>query len=277
MKFVLPFLTAVILWTPSVAGAFTPPPNDGYVTDTVGVLTDVEDASLERTLKQYRDETSNEIAILIVDTLYGGAIDIAAVETGRTWGVGGKDRDNGVVILVSYKDREIFLAIGYGLEGVVPDIIAKAIIEKDILPLFREGEYYKGLIAGIDSLQKHIGGEYTAERYVQEKRSIRADVFLFIVLVGLEALAALFSRTKSWWLGGVVGAALGVLLAFIKSWWLAVPIMAALGLLMDYVFSKGATKRRRGAQWYWGGGGGGRGGGGFGGGSFGGGGAGGSW
>jgi uncharacterized protein len=69
------------------------------------------------------------------------------------------------LILIALEDREVTIQTGYGLEGAVPDLVAKGIIDTDIIPHFREAQYYEGIAAAIDSLQKHIGGEYTAERY----------------------------------------------------------------------------------------------------------------
>lgn len=263
--------------------AFEVPPNDGFVTDTTGILSADQEAQLEKTLDAYSKETSNDIAILIVETLDGEPISDLAVDIGRKWGVGQKEFNNGIMIVIAYADRQIFIATGYGLEGAVPDIVAKGVIDREITPYFKHGDYYGGIAAGIESLKKHIGGEYTADRY-KNKRSDGGDkvAFLFFFcFILLQWLSAIFARSKSWWLGGIVGAIAGIILVIIKSWWISIPILTLIGLLLDYVVSKNYKKRRGKASW-WAGGGGGKGGssggfGGFSGGSFGGGGAGGSW
>ncbi|MBI3331892.1 TPM domain-containing protein [Candidatus Peregrinibacteria bacterium] len=267
------------------AYAFEAPPNDGFVTDTAGVLTPEQEADLEEKLRIYREQTSNEIAILIVPSLQGEEIADVAVEIGRAWGIGDDDNNNGILLLMSYEDRAFFLATGYGLEGAIPDVVAKGIVETDILPHFREGRYYEGFIAGLEAIRKHVGGEYTAERYaVQEDGSWLVSLLLFSFFVFLQWGFAIMARTKSWWLGGVFGGALGVILTFIFSFWYSIPILVLLGLFLDYVVSKNYQSHAKTKWWAgggWGpggGGGGGRGGfGGFGGGSFGGGGAGGKW
>lgn len=272
------FALGLVLCT-QPALAFEVPPNDGFVTDAVGILSPAEDAEIEEILSAYRAQTSNEIAVLIVPTLHGEPIADVAVQVGRAWGVGGGDRDNGILILIAYDDREVFIATGYGLEGPVPDIVAKGIVDAEMVPRFREGEYARGIRAAIDALQKHIGGEYTADRYAP---SASGDVLPFVLLMAFvvfDLLAALFARTRSWWLGGIVGVILGVFLAIIAGWWLAIPFLGILGLLFDFLVSK--TGYRRGhARLFLSGMGGRRGRGGFGGfsgGSFGGGGAGGKW
>jgi uncharacterized protein len=270
--------------------AFTPayaqevPVNDGFVTDEAGLLSQEEEESLELTLTTYQRETSNEIAVLIMKSLSGADISEFAVEVGRKWAVGTAENDNGILILVGYDSRDVNISTGYGLEGAVPDIVAAGIIREDIAPKFRDGEYYAGLNAAVDSLKKHIGGEYTAERYETSGggEGIIAWGF-FLVFILFDFFAALFARSKSWWLGGFVGAIFGIVLTIMFTWWISIPVLMLLGLFFDYIVSKNGSRRGgRGGRGGWGGGGFGSGGGsggfgGFGGGSFGGGGASGKW
>lgn len=265
------------------AHAFEVPPNDGFVTDTVDILTQDQDAELERLLTDYRTATSNEIAVLIIDTLGGEAIAEVAVDVGRSWGVGSKEDKNGALVLIAYGDREVFIATGYGLEGALPDIVVKGIVEEDILPAFREGQYYQGVNAAIASMQKHIGGEYTADRYAETEEGDGPWPFvIFMVFLLFQWIAAAMARTKSWWMGGVAGGIAGILLTIFFGWWLSIPALVVIGLIFDYILSKGGGRGGRGGGMWVGGGRGGFGGGsggfgGFGGGSFGGGGAGGKW
>jgi uncharacterized protein len=195
-------------------------------------------------LQQYQRETSNEIAIVLMKTLSGSDVSEVAVEIGRKWGVGTEEDDNGILMLVSYDDRQIWIATGYGLEGAVPDVVAHGIAEKDMTPYFRDAEYFQGLQAGIDALKKHIGGEYTAERYEES-----ADVsgiwpwLLFFLFIGFDFLAAIFARSKSWWAGGIVGGVAGIFLTALFAWWISVPILVLLGLLFDYIVSKKGPRK----------------------------------
>jgi uncharacterized protein len=175
----------------------------------------------------------------------------------------------------------VFIATGYGLEGAVPDIVAKGVIEEDMLPSFRDGDFAQGIDLGIGSLKKHIGGEYTAERYTDPGDGPWPFLFFF-GFVFFDFIAAFLGRSKSWWFGGILGGILGVVLTAMYAWWISIPGLVALGLVFDYVLSKsGYNGRGRGGRgggfWTGGSGGGGGGFGGFGGGSFGGGGAGGRW
>lgn len=272
----------------STAYAYDLPTNDGYVTDAAGLLSTAEKATLEENLKNYDETTSNQLAILTVRTLSGADIGEVALTAMRTWGVGQKDKNNGALILVSYEDHKIWIATGYGLEGALPDIVVKGIVETDMVPAFRDGKWADGLTAAVTSMQKHIGGEYTAERYAEEASPGIFPWILFIIFIGFNGLASLFAKSKSWWAGGIVGGVLGIVLTIIYSWWLSIPALVAFGLLFDYIVSKHPpTGGRRGGGFggFGGFGGGGFGGGssggggfgGFGGGSSGGGGAGGRW
>ena len=216
-------------------------------------------------------------------TIVDGQYDII----GFAIGIGDEEKDNGVLLLIAHDDRELFLATGYGLEGAVPDIVAKGIVEKDILPHFREGNYYDGITAGLDALEMHIAGEYTADRYLAEDESdwgAFGGAFIFFLFILLQWFGAIMARTKSWWLGGVLGGVLGLILAFVLAWWIAIPFFVLFGLALDYAISKNYKSRGKTKWWAgggWGPGGGGSSGsggfGGFSGGSFGGGGSGGSW
>jgi len=284
--------TIVNLWLitallPFTAHAFDLPPNDGFVTDTAGVLSESEDEQLESALQLYKEQTTNEIAVLIVNTADGEPLADIAVEVGREWGVGSKENDNGILILIAYEDRELFIATGYGLEGAVPDIVAKGIIDSDIVPYFREGQYFDGIQSGIDSLQKHIGGEYTADRYAEDDDGPGwAGGLVFFLFFAFQITVAILGRSKSWWLGGVLGGIAGIVLTALYGWWWSIPGLTIIGLIIDFIVSKtgggggGHGGRRRSSSFYSGGGrsGGSSGGfGGFSGGSFGGGGAGGRW
>jgi uncharacterized protein len=116
------------------------------VTDFAQTLNQQEINALERKLVAFNDSTSTQIAIVIVPTLDGYEKSDYAQRLGEKWGIGQKGRDNGVLILVKPKTPdsggEVFIAPGYGLEGVLPDIIAAEIIDYEMLPSLREGDYY---------------------------------------------------------------------------------------------------------------------------------------
>lgn len=157
------------------------------VNDFTGTLTASQVQALEEKLVAYDDSTSNQIAVVIIPTTGDYSVDEVALEILRRWGVGNKDKNNGIVILVAKNDHKLKVEVGYGLEGAVPDITAKSIIDNDITPNFKEGNYYRGLDEGTDGIIQAAKGEYKAPaNYGSTKKkgpSIGTIIFIIIILL----------------------------------------------------------------------------------------------
>ena len=139
-------------------------PSSGlWVTDRAGLLSPTEEDALTRKLRTYADTTSTQIVIVTLPDLGGASAAEYATELGQSWGIGQGDVDNGVVLLVSRDDREVFIATGYGLEGAIPDAVASRIVRHVLVPSFRQGQFYAGLDRAVDVLVEVAAGEYTAE------------------------------------------------------------------------------------------------------------------
>lgn len=136
---------------------------DRLVNDYANLLTDQEEAQLERKLRNYYDTTSTQIAIVTITSLGGYDAMDYAIQLGESWGVGGSEFDNGALILVAKDERKLAIATGYGLEGAIPDAATFTIREEYMQPYFREGEFYTGLNKGTDIIISLAEGEYTAE------------------------------------------------------------------------------------------------------------------
>lgn len=229
------------------------------VNDLAGMMSQQNAAALEQALDAYDDSTSIQIAVVTVPSLNGADPEEYAVKLGRTWGVGNKQNNNGVVFLVSKEDRQVFIATGYGTEGGLPDITAKSIIENQVVPNFKAGNYDAGIDSGAVSIMLALKGEYKAPPgYHQGSKGAGATAFFIILFIVIFIIWAV--RRGGGPGGGYIsrrGSLSGPL------FWGAVG-----GML-------GGGGRGGGGGGFGGGGGGGFGG--FGGGSFGGGGAGGSW
>ncbi|MGB4292340.1 MAG: TPM domain-containing protein [Bacteroidales bacterium] len=239
------------------------------VNDFAGLLSGDEVEALESKLVAFNDTTSTQIAIVVVKDLSGYAISDYAQRLGEKWGVGQKGFDNGIVIVVKPKTvtsrGEVFIATGYGLEGAIPDLVCADIIDNEILPAFRDGDYFRGLDRATDVLMSLASGEFTADEYRKNSKKNPETITLLILLVVIIGLFLIFNSGRS-----------------NHSHFSGRRSSLPLWLLLSMMSSGGRSHRGS-----WGGfsGGGGFGGGfggsggfgGFGGGSFGGGGAGGSW
>lgn len=165
------------------------------VSDDTKTLTAYQLADLEQKLVAYDDSTSNQIAVVIIPTTGDYSVDEVALKILRDWGVGNKDKNNGIVLLIAKKDRKLKIEVGYGLEGAVTDVTAKHIIEEVITPAFKEGNYYRGIEEGTNALMKAAAGEYQAPAGYGNKKSkgIGVGTILFIIVL----LLIIFSSGSS--------------------------------------------------------------------------------
>lgn len=158
------------------------------VNDFTGTLTGEQVQALERKLITYDDSTSNQIVVVIIKTTGDYPIEDVGLEVLRQWGVGSKEKNNGIVLLIAKDDHHVTIRTGYGLEGAIPDITAKTIIENDIIPNFKKGDYYRGLDEGTNSVIKAAAGEYKApagyaDRGGSGRGSISIIKIIFIIII----------------------------------------------------------------------------------------------
>ncbi len=176
----------------------------GRVSDYAKILKPEKISTLETILSNYERETTNQIVIAIFNSLEGWDIEDFSIRLAEKWKIGQKGKDNGIIILVALEEKKIRIEVGYGLEGAVPDITARQIIDREIVPHFKKSDYFSGLRNGVDSLIKAIGGEYKVEKGTSGE-VIVALIILFIVMVFLlQILAGLsygltYTRSKGRW------------------------------------------------------------------------------
>lgn len=264
-KFKALFLLLLIGLTINLFGQFPAKPEPASpINDFANVLNDQQKAQFIRQLSEFSAQTSTQIVLVTVSDLQGYDKAQYAVDLAHAWGIGQKDKDNGILILLKPKTPEskgeAFIAVGYGLEGVVPDAVAKQIVEFEMIPEFKNGDYYAGLVRAFGVIIELTKGEYTAEQYSKSKSGGLAGLIPFFIFIVIFMLFTMKGRNRS--------SALGT-----KSsvpWWALMLLGSSMG---------GGRSNSGWSDFNSGGGsfGGGGGFGGFGGGGFGGGGAGGSW
>ncbi|WP_018410147.1 TPM domain-containing protein [Methyloversatilis thermotolerans] len=247
------------------------------VTDLTGTLTAQQTAALDQTLAGFEASKGSQIAVLIVPTTQPETIEQYALRVAETWKLGRQGVDDGALLLVARDDRALRIEVGYGLEGVLSDIVAKRIVSDVIAPRFRKGDFAGGVNAGLDAMMKVIDGEpLPAPRRTAEATEGGLEQYgpvLFIVALGLGGvLRAMLGRLPGALVtGGIVG-----VVAWIMAGLLSVALFAAFVAAALTLF--GGGRGTGGAGGFGGGGfGGGRGGFSGGGGGFGGGGASGRW
>lgn len=143
--------------------------------------------ALEQKLRNYNDSTSSAIVIVTVPDLEGNDIAVVALKYLRDWGIGTKDKNNGVLILVSKAERKARIETGKGMEGVLPDILASHIIQERLAPAFKQNDYYRGFDNTVDAVIQAAAGEYKADPQAQGQRgtgiSLKTIIFLIVIIV----------------------------------------------------------------------------------------------
>lgn len=263
----------VFSFVPLSVSAYTSPGKPtGYVNDFAHIISPQNKADLEKVLSGFEKQSSSEVAVVTVNSLGDETVETYAVKLFEEWGIGKKDKDNGVLLLVAPNERKVRIEVGYGLEGALTDAISNNIIQNIITPSFKAGDYDAGIKNGTNAILQVIKGEY-----VNTGNNTSGDnpygalvyLFAFIFIWSIRIMA----RSKSWWLGGVLGAIAGIVIYFISGVFfigiVSIIGLTILGLFIDFIVSRGYTRGLNSGifPWWIGGG---RGGGGFGGGGFGG-------
>lgn len=156
-----------------------PPKPDYFVSDYAGVLNENEVIILERLLGAFEDSTSNQVAIVIEASLDGEDAFTRSVNIAEAWGIGDKNKDNGVLIYLAIDERQIFIQVGKGLEGALPDALIGRIIDYKIKPFLKEQKYFEGLKQGSAAIIEESYNEYKAE-----KNSSDMPLWMYAVLFG---------------------------------------------------------------------------------------------
>jgi uncharacterized protein len=257
MRKIIAAFLFILLYTTGFAQDYPAKPNK-LVNDYTGTLSADQLAQLERKLVTFDDSTSTQVAIAMVKSVGDYDINEYALGLGRSWGVGGAKKNNGVMIVVALGDRKIAIQTGYGVEGALPDIITKRIIDNEIKPFFKEGNYYAGLDAGTTAIIKYTKGEYKNDN--PKKPSGKGGIGGGFILIIIIAIIVIIIKKGGGGGGGnqVIGG-------------------RGVGNALFWGMLLGSSGRSSGGGGWGGGSSGGGGFGGFGGGSFGGGGSSGSW
>ena len=166
-KLLIPILLICLpIWTFAQSDSEFPtrPNPPKAINDLAGMLSPQEVAQLEYRVDSFEKATSTAIVLVTVKSI--GIYDVSqyTIELGKRWGIGRKDKNNGILILASLNDRKINIATGYGVEGALPDGLIGRIIRNDITPFFKSGNYYQGFNNGIDAVIKATAGEYTNDK-----------------------------------------------------------------------------------------------------------------
>jgi uncharacterized protein len=259
---------------PPVVAQIPLPRLEARVTDLTGTLTAAQQSALEEKLKAFEDRKGAQIAVVILPTTEPEDIAQFGVRLMESWKLGRKGIDDGAALIVAKEDRKLRIEVQYGLEGALTDATSGRIINETIVPLFKQGDFYGGINAGVDQMLRVVDGEPMPEpdqAWKGERRGNLPWTFIaFLVLMGSSVLSRSVGRLAGATIVGIFGGLLG--------WWVTSRLLFALaglagGFLLALLIGTGGSGRSGGGRVF-------RDigrGGGWGGGGFGGGGGGGGW
>jgi uncharacterized protein len=183
-------------------GQKLPEVSNRLVTDYTQTLQPQQLQQLESKLVAFDDTTSTQIAVVILPTTDGYDIADFGVRLAQKWGIGRKGKDNGILLLVALQDRAVTIQTGYGVEGAVPDAIAYRIIQNEIKPAFRQGDYYTGIDRAVQALMSYTKGEYKAEPRQGQGGAGAAGSGILIFILIIVFIVIVFGRGRKGGGGG---------------------------------------------------------------------------
>ena len=152
-------LAALLLFVGAVSAQVAVPPLATRVTDLTATLTEQQRAALEERLAAFEQRKGAQIAVLLVPTTQPEAIEQYGIRVAEQWKIGRKGVDDGAILIVAVQDRTLRIETGYGIEGALPDAVAKRIVDEHIVPRFKAGDFFGGVDAGVSRMMAVIEGE----------------------------------------------------------------------------------------------------------------------
>jgi len=173
---------------PTVRAEDLPPPPTSWFNDYAGVVDPVDAQRLDQKLRQLQEETSTQIVVAVFPRLPSPSLEDFTARTAESWRVGHRELDNGAILFVFVEDRKMRIEVGYGLEGALPDALAGRILNDQVVPRLREGDWLGGFEAGIDGILAAVRGEYTAPPAAEPEGVPLSTVVIILVFIVLFLL-----------------------------------------------------------------------------------------
>jgi len=192
----------LLLWV-SAGQALDVPPATGYVNDRADMLSPATERKLEEALRAFESSDSTQLVVLTIPSLEGEAPEEYSLRVAESWGIGQRDKDNGALLLIARDERKVRIEVGYGLEDRLTDLLAGRIIDLEITPRFRRGDFDGGILAGVEAMARAVRGAYRAEPAQKRRSSGFWTLLLFLgpwlLLAGPRRRA---HRRSGIWFGG---------------------------------------------------------------------------
>jgi len=198
LKTILAFLSLIFVTFQGQAQFEIPekPQLETSVYDYIGLFSKSEKTYLENKLIKYADTTSTQIVVAVVSTLNGDDISIVGANWGHKWGIGQKDEDNGILILLAKDDRQVDINTGYGLEYRLTDMMAERIINRIMIPEFKKGNYFKGIDDGTTAIFQALNGEFEATQPGVSSNDFPIAIFFILFVMFIIFIIAIANNKR---------------------------------------------------------------------------------
>ena len=202
------FLLLCLCALPLSAGAFDVPPAQGYVNDFAGLLSPAAKSQIENFLRNFDASDSTQVVVVTVANLQGEPVDMVALKFAETWKIGQKGKDNGALLLIGKEDRKMRIEVGRGLEGQLTDLLAGRIVDNEISPRFKKGDYDGGIAAGVNAIAQSVRGEYKGTGTTRGSKKKAGAWWLFPLLFFVLPLLGRLGgngrgrHSGGYWVGG---------------------------------------------------------------------------
>lgn len=234
----------LVCWAALAGAEVAVPPLKARVTDLTATLQPADVVALEQQLAALEAKKGSQVAILIVPTTQPETVEQYALRVAETWKLGRKGVNDGVLVLVAKNDRKLRIEVGYGLEGAIPDAVAKRIIAETIAPSFKQQQFHAGLVAGVEQIAKLLDGEALPPSKEVSGQSGQNDeggwwILLFFLAMGGARLArALFGHFGG---AALIGSAVGVAAWFFTQILLIALVAAFVAFLIALIAASGSS------------------------------------
>ncbi len=247
MKRLLFLLLGFFLVVKPVFAATYPSPT-GNISDFSGTLTAQQIATIDSSLQNYRDATGNQIAVAVIKDLGGDTVENYAVNMFAQWKIGQKDKNNGVLLLISMAEHKIKIEVGYGLESELTDAKSGDIIRNAIAPKFKTNDYYGGIKDGVNAIENTLSGQQDYSSSSKTKSDFLVGLLSFVLFFGFWAITAILRKVTKiladipgFWAGPIGGLIAGAIIGFFIGSVIGAIVLALVlgfvGFILDYFAS----------------------------------------
>lgn len=192
------------------AAAIDVPRLTGHINDTAGIISAQMELRIEQALSEFERSDSTQLVVLTIPSLEGGSLEDYSLRVAEAWGVGQKDKDNGALLLIARDEHKVRIEVGYGLEGRLTDLLSGRIIDNEIVPRFKTGDFDGGVAAGLAAMIEAVRGEYQGTGATRKQRRKNPFGLLALLLFGGPFLLSILGgqsrrgryRRGGFWIGG---------------------------------------------------------------------------